>query len=99
MKVLIDVRSPKLVLAALAASAILFGASALWCMDQLIGLVELRATMLKHWADDKSRSTMIAADFNTWQAKLQHSGKWMYRSFLLAILFAVIFIIGVLVSR
>jgi hypothetical protein len=99
VKVLTDVCAPKLVLAALAVSALLFGASALWCLDQLIGLVELRAKMLTHWVDDKSRPTMFEAEFKTWQAKMGTSGKLMYRSFLLAILFAVIFIVGVLVTR
>ncbi len=99
VKILTDVHSPKLVLAALAVSTLLFGASALWCLDQLIGLVELRVTMLNHWADDKSRSTMFEAAYKTWQAKIRTSGKFMYRSFLLAILFAVMFIVGVLVTR
>jgi hypothetical protein len=97
VKVLIDVHSPKLVLTALVLSALLFGGSALWCLEQLLGLVQLRATMFRHWAGDKD--AIFDVDYKSWEANIRHSGKWMYRSFLLAILFAVIFIIGVLVTR
>lgn len=72
--------------------------SALWRLDQLLGLVSLRVLMLTHWADDKKLPSMFLAEFETWRPNYAHSSKWMYRAFLSAILFAVIFIIGVIVT-
>jgi len=100
VKVLTDVCVPTHVLAALATSIILFGASALVSLKLLQGMVEIRAKMLRSWADEgKNWSELFDAETREWQGAMGKAGKVMEWSFRLAILFAVIFVLGVLRTR
>jgi len=83
------------VLAALAVSALYSEPLRSGVLDQLIGLVQLRTTMLTHWADDKKSIHGIRRCVQNVASEHPARGKWMYGSFLLAMLFAVIFIVGV----
>jgi hypothetical protein len=94
------VRAPTLVLAALATSIILFGASALVSLKLLQGMVEVRGKMLRFWADErKNWSELFGAEMKEWQGAMGKAGKVMEWSFRLAIFFAVIFVVGVLRTR
>jgi hypothetical protein len=100
VKVLTDVRAPILVLMTLATSIFLFSVSALICLSLLIGLLEMRANMASALVDDRQDwHTSFDAKLKEWQRKMARAGKTMEWLFGLAILFAGIFVVGVLAVR
>jgi len=100
VKVLTDVHAPTLVLMTLAASIFLFGVSALICLSLLIGLLEMRANMASALVDDRlDWHKAFDAKLKEWQRKMARAGKAMEWLFRLAILFAGIFVVGVLATR
>ena len=99
-KVLTDVRSPTPVLAALVASILLFGSSAIVSLKLLQGVVELRAKMLNAWGDTrKNWFEVLTADLKAWEEKTVKTGRVMDWLFRLAIIFASIFVVAVLFTR
>lgn len=100
VKVLTDAQSPTIVLTALAISAFLFGLSALMCLKLLVGLLQLRARMVTEIVNaDPNWQQKLDSDVRKWQTDMKSVGKKMELMFGLAILFAGIFVVGVLVTR
>jgi len=100
VKVLTDVRSPTPVRVALAISIFLFGASALTCLNLLGGLVEVRAKMVRALVDEKKTwSEVFDVQIKEWQTKMAKTGRVMEWLFRLALLFAGIFVVGILVTN
>lgn len=100
VKVLTDARAPTLVLMTLAISIFLFGVSALICLSLLIGLLEIRGKMASALVDDRPDwYAAFDAKMKEWQRKMARAGKAMEWLFRLAILFAGIFVVGVLATR
>lgn len=100
VKILTDVHAPTLVLTTLATSIFFFGVSALICLNLLIGLLEMRANMASALVDDRlDWHRAFDAKVREWQRKMARAGKAMEWLFRLAILFAGIFVVGVLATR
>jgi hypothetical protein len=100
VKVLTDTRAPTLVLMSLAVSIFLFGVSALLCLSLLLGLLDMRAKMASVVVDVRPDwQTTFDAKMKEWQRKMASAGKAMEWLFRLAILFAGIFVVGVLATR
>jgi hypothetical protein len=100
VKVLTDVRSPTLVLSALAVSIFFFGLSALICLRLLMGVISFRGNMavtitstVPNWQQ------VFDSQIKNWQKDMKRAGNWMEWMFRLGILFAGIFVVGVLVTR
>jgi hypothetical protein len=100
VKVLTDAQLPAIVLTALAISTFLFGLSALICLRLLIGLVDLRTRMANEIVNtDPNWQQKLDADLQKWQKEMKSAGKTMQWTFGLAILFAGIFVVGILIAH
>jgi len=100
VKVLTDVRAPTIVLMALATSIFLFGVSALICLSLLIGILQMRANMASALVDERQDwHTAFDTKMKDWQRDMARAGKAMEWLFRLAILFAGIFVVGVLATH
>lgn len=100
VKVLTDVRSPTIVLTALAISTFLFGFSALMCLKLLIGILQIRARMVTEIVNTTPNwQQQLDTDIKKWQTDMKNAGKKMEWLFGLAILFAGIFVAGILITH
>jgi hypothetical protein len=84
VKVLTDAHFPTLVLSALAISIFCFGFSAITCLGLILGVISFR---------------VFDSQLRNWRKEMQKAGTRMEWSFRLAIIFASIFVVGVLVKR
>jgi len=100
VKVLTDVHTPTLVLSALAVSIVFFGLSALICLRLLMGVISMRGNMaVTITSTDPNWQQVFDSQVKNWQNEMKRAGSWMEWLFRLAILFAAIFVVGVLVTR
>ncbi len=100
VKILTDVHAHTIVLAALAVSTFLFGFSAVMCLKLLGGLVQIRARMATEIVNtDPNWQQKLDSDVKKWQTDMKSAGTKMERIFGLAILFAGIFVTGILITH
>jgi hypothetical protein len=99
IRTLVDARMEKIALSALAISIILFAASALVSLSMLIGLLSMRGNMVGALVERVPDEPAFAAKVKQWQDKMGKQGKTMEWLFRLAILFAAIFVIAVLLKN
>jgi hypothetical protein len=100
VKVLTDAHSPTLVLSALAVSIFFFGLAALICLRLLMGVISFRGnTAVTITSTDPNWQQVFDSQVKKWQKEMKSAGSWMEWLFRLAILFAGIFVVGVLVTR
>jgi hypothetical protein len=100
VKVLTDVHAPTLVLLALAVSIFFFGLSALICLRLLMGVISMRGKMAATiTSTDPNWQKVFDSEVKNWQKDMGRAGGLMEWLFRLAILFASIFVVGVLVTR
>lgn len=100
VKVLTDTQAPTIVLTALAISTFLFGLSALICLKILIGIVEIRGRIATEIVNaDLNWQQKWDTDVQKWQRDMKSAGKNMQWTFGLAILFAGIFVVGILIAH
>ena len=100
VKVLTDVHSPTIVLTPLAISTFLFGFSALMCLKLLVGILQARARMVTEIVNTNPNwQGQLDTDLKKWQGDMQTVGTKMEWVFGLAILFAGIFVVGILITR
>ena len=100
VKVLADVHSPTLILSALAISIFLFGFSAIMCLKLLVGLLQAKPRIVKEmFTIDPKWQEKLDSDIRKWQTDMKSAARMMEWMFALAILFAGIFVVGVLVTR
>jgi hypothetical protein len=100
VKVLIDAHFPTLVFSALAISIFCFGFSALTCLGLILGIISFRGNMVTTLTSaDPHWQQVFHSQLGNWRNKMQKAGTRMGWSFGLAIIFASIFVVGVLVKR
>jgi hypothetical protein len=100
IKVLTDVRSPTLVLLALAVSILLFGLSALVCLKLIARVASIRGKMSAAiLSADPNWKQVFDSEVENWQKELKKDGNSMEWLFRLAILAAGIFVVGFLLTR
>jgi hypothetical protein len=100
VKVLTDVHSSTIVLTALAISTLLFGLSALMCLKLLAGILKIRTRMVTEIVNTTPNwQQQLDSDIKKWQTDMKSAGKKMEWVFGLAILFAGIFVVGILITH
>jgi hypothetical protein len=100
VKTLTEVHSPTFVLMPLAVSIFLFGLAALTCLKLLLGLVVMRRNMVTALVDtDQDWQQTFGSQIKEWQEEMRKKGNLMEWLFGLAVLFAGVFVIGVLITR
>jgi hypothetical protein len=100
VKVLTDTQAPTIVLTALAMSTFLFGLSALMCLALLIGLLQIRGRIATEVVNiDPNWQKKFDSDIQKWQTDMKSAGKNMQWMFGLAILFAGLFLLGILIAH
>jgi hypothetical protein len=100
VKVLTDAHFPTLVLSALAISVFCFGFSALTCLGLILGVISFRGNMVATATSaDPNWQQVFDLQLRNWRTEMQKAGTRMEWSFRLAIIFASIFVVGVLVKR
>jgi hypothetical protein len=100
VKVLTDVHAPTLVLLALAISIFFFGLAALICLRLLMGVISIRGKMATTiTSTDPNWQNVFDLEVKNWQTEMKRAGSRMEWLFRLAILFASVFVVGVLLTR
>ncbi len=100
VKLLTEVHSRSIVLWALAISTFLFGLSAILCLKLLVGIAQIRLRMATEIVNtDPNWQRKLDSDVNQWQTDMRSAAKRMEWLFGLAILFAGIFVTGILITR